>query len=63
MPKMKTHSGAKKRFSKTKSGKIKRKKAYHRHLLTHKKASKKRKLRKTAYIHSCDVGHLSHLVP
>ena len=43
MPKMKTHSSAKKRFTITGSGKIKRRKAYKSHILT--KMSKKRKLR------------------
>ncbi|MFT5165758.1 MAG: large subunit ribosomal protein L35 [Saprospiraceae bacterium] len=43
MPKMKTHSGSKKRFTVTGSGKIKRGKAYKSHILT--KMSKKRKLR------------------
>lgn len=43
MPKMKTHSSAKKRFKVTGSGKIKRGQAYKSHILT--KMSKKRKLR------------------
>ncbi len=43
MPKMKTHSSAKKRFTITGSGKIKRKKAFKSHILT--KMTKKRKLR------------------
>jgi large subunit ribosomal protein L35 len=43
MPKMKTNSGATKRFKKTASGKIKRKHAFKNHILT--KKSKKRKLR------------------
>ena len=42
MPKMKTNSGAKKRFRLTGTGKIKRKHAYHSHILT-KKATKRRK--------------------
>lgn len=42
MPKVKTNSGAKKRFSFTGTGKIKRRHAYHSHILT--KKSKKRKL-------------------
>ena len=42
MPKMKTHSGSKKRFTLTGSGKIKRKHAFKRHILT--KKSKKQKL-------------------
>ena len=41
MPKMKTNSGAKKRFTLTGTGKIKRKHAFHSHILT--KKSKKRK--------------------
>lgn len=45
MPKMKTNSSAKKRFIVTGSGKIKRKHAFKRHILT--KKSKKRKLRLT----------------
>ena len=51
MPKIKTHSGAKKRFSLTKSGKVKRAKAYKSHLLNgHGKTPKrKRGLRKGAY--------------
>ena len=43
MPKMKTNSGAAKRFKKTASGKIMRKHAFKNHILT--KKSKKRKLR------------------
>lgn len=46
MPKLKTHSGAKKRLKVTKSGKIKWKKCGLRHLLTPMSASKGRNLRK-----------------
>lgn len=51
MPKIKTHSGAKKRFSLTKTGKVKRAHAYKSHLLNgHGKTPKrKRGLRKGAY--------------
>ncbi|WP_313807168.1 50S ribosomal protein L35 [Flavobacterium sp.] len=54
MPKMKTKSGAKKRFVVTGSGKIKRKHAYKSHILT--KKSKKRKLALThaALVHPAD---------
>ncbi len=45
MPKMKSKSSAKKRFSITGSGKIKRKKAFKRHLLTKKETKQKRNLR------------------
>jgi large subunit ribosomal protein L35 len=44
MPKMKTNSGAKKRFSLTGSGKIKRKHAYKSHILTKKSTKRKRNL-------------------
>ena len=46
MPKMKTHSGAKKRFSVTGSGKVRRLKAYKSHILTKKDAKRKRGLRR-----------------
>ena len=44
MPKLKTHSGAKKRFKKTGTGLVVRHKAYARHLLTAKSRSRKRNL-------------------
>jgi len=46
MPKMKTKSSAKKRFSRTGAGKIKRAAAYRSHILTSKTTKRKRKLRK-----------------
>ena len=50
MPKIKTHRGAAKRFSLTKSGRIKRGKAYKSHILTKKETKRKRGLRQTGYI-------------
>ena len=50
MPKMKSHSGAKKRFKKTGNGKVKRKKANRGHLLTKKTSKRKRQLRKSVVI-------------
>ncbi len=47
MPKMKTRSAAKKRFSRTATGKIKRATAYRSHILTSKTTKRKRKLRRT----------------
>ena len=44
MPKMKTNSGAKKRFTLTGTGKIKRKHAFHSHILTKKTKKQKRNL-------------------
>lgn len=63
MPKMKTHTGSKKRFKKRKSGLIKMAKAFRRHLLTKKTAKRKRLMRKSAHISECDRGHLRHLLP
>jgi large subunit ribosomal protein L35 len=50
MPKMKSHKGARKRFSVTGSGKIRRLKAYKSHILTKKDAKRKRRLRRAAII-------------
>lgn len=50
MPKMKTHSGAKKRFIITKSGKVKHKKMGLRHLLTGMSSNRGRKLRRSAIL-------------
>ena len=50
MPKMKTHTGAAKRFSVTATGKVKRRKAYKSHILTKKSQKRKRKLRKGTII-------------
>lgn len=49
MPKIKTHSGAKKRFNLTKSGKIKRAHAFKSHILNKKSTKRKRNLRKGTY--------------
>ena len=48
MPKLKTNRAAAKRFKKTGTGKLKRNKAYKRHILTKKTTKKKRDLRKAA---------------
>jgi large subunit ribosomal protein L35 len=50
MPKMKSHKGAKKRFSVTASGKIRRLKANKSHILTKKDAKRKRRLRRAEMI-------------
>lgn len=54
MPKMKTVSGAKKRFKLTSSGKIKRKHAFKSHILTKKGTKQKRNLTHTAIVHKAD---------
>ncbi len=63
MPKLKTHSGAKKRFSLTKKGKVKRAKAYKRHILTKKTTKRTRKLRMPAYADKTNVKAVKLLIP
>lgn len=63
MPKMKTHRGAAKRFGKTGTGKIKRNKAFHSHLLAHKPMKRKRRLRGSAIMASGDVNRIKQLIP
>jgi large subunit ribosomal protein L35 len=50
MPKMKSHRGARKRFSVTGSGKVKRNKAFKSHILTKKTSKRKRNLRRASTI-------------
>jgi large subunit ribosomal protein L35 len=54
MPKQKTNSGAKKRFKLTGSGKIKRSKAFKRHLLGRKSKKRKEELAKSTIVHKSD---------
>ncbi|MGB0166970.1 MAG: 50S ribosomal protein L35 [Luteibaculum sp.] len=54
MPKMKTNSSAKKRFTLTGSGKIKRKHAFKSHILTKKETTQKRNLTKSTTVHKAD---------
>lgn len=63
MPKMKTNSGAKKRFSVTGSGRIKRKKAYKRHILTKKSSKTKRDLGQTTLVHESNEPGIRTLLP
>ena len=56
MPKMKTHSGAKKRFQVKKTGKVKFGKAFGKHLFTHAKSQKlKREHRGTGHLKDMDA--------
>ena len=63
MPKLKTHSGAKKRFSLTKSGKVKRARAYKSHILTKKDTKRTRRLRTTAYADATNVDAVNKMIP
>lgn len=62
MPKMKTHRGAAKRFTKTGSGKVKFKRANLRHCLSAKQKSTKRVLQKPGYLKPCDEGHVIRML-
>ena len=62
MPKLKTNSGAKKRFTLTGTGKIKRKHAFHSHILTKKTKKQKRNLDHFALIKKVDEGRVKELL-
>ncbi|MBP5505672.1 MAG: 50S ribosomal protein L35 [Bacteroidales bacterium] len=62
MPKMKTNSGSKKRFTLTGSGKIKRRHAYHSHILTKKTKKQKRNLDHFAIVDTVDVKRIKELL-
>ena len=61
MSKMKTHSGAAKRFKKTGSG-LKRKSAYKSHILTKMTTKRKRQLRGTSAVHPSDMGNVDKML-
>ena len=63
MPKIKTRRGAAKRFSLTKSGKVKRAKAYRSHILTKKSTKRKRNLRQGTYVTAADAKNVKRLIP
>ena len=63
MPKMKSNSGAKKRFRMTGTGKIKRNKAYLRHILTKKTSTQKRGLRKSALVDKTQEHQIRAMLP
>jgi large subunit ribosomal protein L35 len=62
MPKMKTNSSAKKRFKLTATGKIKRKHAYKRHILTKKTNDQKRRLGHSALVSDADMGLVKRML-
>ncbi|MDP6977211.1 MAG: 50S ribosomal protein L35 [Myxococcota bacterium] len=63
MPKMKTHSGAAKRFKKTGTGKIVRQKANKQHILTKKSTKRKRGLRQDDLVQAADVARVKRMIP
>lgn len=62
MPKQKSNRGAAKRFKLTASGKIKRGKAYHRHILTKKSRKRKRNLRQSTTVSEADAGRVRRML-
>ncbi|MDC0257765.1 50S ribosomal protein L35 [Crocinitomicaceae bacterium] len=58
MPKMKTKSSAKKRFTVTGSGKLKRKHAFKSHILTKKTKKQKRNLTHSGLVHKADESNI-----
>ncbi len=63
MPKLKTHSGAAKRFKKTGTGKVKRGNAFKRHILTSKAKKRKRQLTKSSVITHADEARVKRMIP
>ena len=63
MPKLKTHSGAKKRFNLTKTGKVKRAKAYKSHILTKKTTKLTRGYRQPSYVDKTNAATIKSMLP
>ncbi len=63
MPKMKTKRGAAKRFKLTASGRVKRGKAYHSHILTKKDTKRKRNLRQATTVSPADQDRVKRMLP
>ena len=62
MPKMKSKSGAKKRFDLTGTGKIKRKHAFKSHILTKKSKKRKRNLTKFTMVDKTDAANVKEML-
>lgn len=63
MPKVKTKSGAKKRFKVTGTGKVKRKRAFKNHILTKKETKQKRRLTTKALVRKEDLTSVRLMLP
>jgi large subunit ribosomal protein L35 len=61
--KLKTHKGAAKRFKLTAGGKIMRRRAFARHILTSKPSKRKRRLGQTATVSAADVRRVRAMLP
>ncbi|MDR0882603.1 MAG: 50S ribosomal protein L35 [Candidatus Adiutrix sp.] len=63
MPKMKSNRGAAKRFKATASGRVKRSKAFARHILTTKSTKLKRGLRSATLVDDANIGSIKKMLP
>jgi len=63
MPKLKTHRGTAKRVKRTATGRFKRRRAYHSHILTKKTRKRKRRLRASAMISDSEAKVIRRLLP
>ena len=63
MPKIETHTGAKKRFKLTKNGKVVRGDVYKRQILNKKSTKRKRNLRKTSIADVTNTAQIKRLIP
>ena len=63
MPKLKSHSGAKKRFNLTKTGKVKRASAYKSHILTKKTTKLTRGYRQPSYVDQTNAATIKSMLP
>jgi len=63
MPKMKTNRAAAKRFKRTGTGRLRRRKAFLNHILTKKSQKRKRKLRKKTLVSKADEGRMKRMIP
>lgn len=62
MPKMKTHSGAKKRFKRSANGKLRGRRAYSSHILEKKSPKRKRNMKNPVSISEKDAPRIDHLL-
>lgn len=63
MSKLKTHSGSKKRFKVTATGKVKRSQGYKNHILTKKSTKRKRQLRKSIIASDANTATIKQMLP
>ena len=63
MPKLKSHSGAKKRFTYTASGKLAYRKVGRAHIMEHKNSKRTRRMRKTGYVSPTLTNQIKKMLP